>query len=111
MRRIWRRRFWRDLARSTAGTRLAAQELEGLLLEGDGALWRVEDLKRARSSMGARPEKEELLALGASESEGLLDRADALVWALSALMEGPQREGPRLRVLGGDARRLGLSRP
>jgi phage terminase large subunit-like protein len=55
--------------------------------------------------------EEELLALGASESEGLLDRADALVWALSALMEGSQREGPRVRVLGGDTRRFGLSRP
>lgn len=34
------------------GTRLAAQELDGLLVEGDGALWRVEDLQRAR---GAAP--------------------------------------------------------
>jgi phage terminase large subunit-like protein len=30
------------------GTRLAAQELEGLLLDGDGALWRAADLERAR---------------------------------------------------------------
>lgn len=34
------------------GTRLAAQELEGLVVEGEGALFSVEDLKRAR---GARP--------------------------------------------------------
>ncbi len=34
------------------GTRLAAQELEGLLVEGDGALWRAEDLRAAR---GPRP--------------------------------------------------------
>lgn len=34
------------------GTRLAAQELEGLVVEGEGALFRIEDLKRAR---GARP--------------------------------------------------------
>ncbi len=42
--------------------------------------------------------EEELMALDASES-GLLDRADALVWALTALMEGPVREGPRVRSL------------
>lgn len=35
------------------GTRLEAQELEGLLVETEGALFRAEDLKRAR---GARPE-------------------------------------------------------
>ena len=34
------------------GTRLEAQELEGLVVEGEGALFRIEDLKRAR---GARP--------------------------------------------------------
>ena len=30
------------------GTRLAEQELEGVLLDGDGALWRAEDLRAAR---------------------------------------------------------------
>lgn len=35
------------------GTRLEAQELDGLLVESAGALFRAEDLKRAR---GARPE-------------------------------------------------------
>lgn len=34
------------------GTRLAAQELDGLVVEADGALFRAEDLKRVR---GARP--------------------------------------------------------
>jgi phage terminase large subunit-like protein len=34
------------------GTRLEAQELEGVVVEGEGALFRIEDLKRAR---GARP--------------------------------------------------------
>ncbi|WP_313013685.1 terminase large subunit domain-containing protein [Brevundimonas sp.] len=34
------------------GTRLAAQELEGLVVEGEGALFSIEELKRAR---GARP--------------------------------------------------------
>lgn len=36
------------------GTRLEAQELEGLVVESDGALFRAEDLKRAR---GSRPPK------------------------------------------------------
>lgn len=35
-----------------AGTRLEAQEIEGLVVEGEGALFRAEDLARAR---GARP--------------------------------------------------------
>ncbi|MGH6952402.1 MAG: terminase large subunit domain-containing protein [Vitreimonas sp.] len=35
------------------GTRLAAQELEGLLLDGDGSLFRAEDLARAK---GAAPD-------------------------------------------------------
>lgn len=34
------------------GTRLAAQELDGQIVEGEGALWRAEDLARCR---GARP--------------------------------------------------------
>jgi phage terminase large subunit-like protein len=34
------------------GTRLAAQELDGLIVEGEGALWRSADLVRCR---GARP--------------------------------------------------------
>jgi phage terminase large subunit-like protein len=53
--------------------------------------------------------EEEMLALGVSESEGLLDRADALVWALTALMLGPAREGPRIRSFDFDRRRGGLS--
>jgi len=32
------------------GTRLAAQELEGLVVEGEGALFRAEDLSRARAA-------------------------------------------------------------
>lgn len=36
------------------GTRLAAQELDGVVVEGEGALFRIEDLERAR---GARPER------------------------------------------------------
>lgn len=220
--------FLDGLAALYGGTRLAAQELEGRLLDGDGALWRVEDIERARggaprvfdrvvvgvdppaghtgsacgivvaaragpnayvladrSALGlsplgwasraceaarefgateivaeanqggdmvratlaqagapcavrlvhasrgkrARAEpiaalyeqrrvthcdafvalEEELLALGVSESEGLLDRADALVWALTALMTGPLREGPRIRGFDLVARPGGLS--
>ncbi len=36
------------------GTRLEAQELEGVIVESDGALFRVEDLKRARGATPAR---------------------------------------------------------
>ena len=40
-----------------AGTRLEAQEMEGLVVEADGALFRVEDLKRARGHRPVRLEK------------------------------------------------------
>src|SRR3712207_7179773 len=47
--------FLEGLERLYGGTRLAAQELEGVLVEApDGALWRAEDLARCR---GARPER------------------------------------------------------
>jgi phage terminase large subunit-like protein len=47
-------RFLAHLRTLYAGTRLEAQELEGLIVEADGALFRAEDLARAR---GARPER------------------------------------------------------
>lgn len=40
-----------------AGTRLEAQELEGLVVETEGALFRAEDLKRARGSRPVRLER------------------------------------------------------
>jgi phage terminase large subunit-like protein len=40
------------------GTRLAAQELEGLVTEGEGALFRAEDLSRARAAFtGEAPDR------------------------------------------------------
>ncbi|PZU53487.1 MAG: DNA-packaging protein [Brevundimonas sp.] len=44
--------FLAHLTALYGGTRLEAQELEGLVVEGEGALFRIEDLKRAK---GARP--------------------------------------------------------
>lgn len=44
--------FLAGLAELYGGTRLAAQELEGLVVEDEGALWRAADLVRAR---GAAP--------------------------------------------------------
>jgi len=40
-----------------AGTRLEAQEMEGLIVEADGALFRAEDLGRARGSVPVRLER------------------------------------------------------
>ena len=40
-----------------AGTRLEAQEMEGLIVEADGALFRAEDLARARGARPARFER------------------------------------------------------
>lgn len=47
-------RFLGHLRALYAGTRLEAQELDGLVVETEGALFRAEDLARAR---GARPER------------------------------------------------------
>ncbi|MBJ7448072.1 MAG: DNA-packaging protein [Brevundimonas sp.] len=47
-------RFLAHLKTLYAGTRLEAQEIEGLIVESEGALFRAEDLARAR---GARPAK------------------------------------------------------
>ncbi len=44
--------FVEDLKALYGGTRLAAQELDGLIVDGEGALWRAEDLARCR---GSRP--------------------------------------------------------
>jgi len=44
--------FLGHLERLYGGTRLAAQELDGMVVDGEGALWRAEDLARCR---GARP--------------------------------------------------------
>lgn len=49
--------FLDGLAALYGGTRLAEQELEGRLLEGDGALWRAADLARARGVAPARCER------------------------------------------------------
>lgn len=40
--------FLDDLQALYGGTRLAAQELDGRIVEGEGALWRAEELARAR---------------------------------------------------------------
>ncbi|MET4682858.1 DNA-packaging protein [Brevundimonas faecalis] len=46
--------FLEHLRSLYAGTRMEAQELEGLIVEDDGALFRAEDLARARGSRPAR---------------------------------------------------------
>jgi phage terminase large subunit-like protein len=43
------------------GTRLAAQELDGIMLESEGALWTLAELERAR---GAAPERCERVVVG-----------------------------------------------
>ena len=48
-----------------AGTRLEAQELEGLIVENDGALFRAEDLARAR---GARPADMDMIVVAVDPS-------------------------------------------
>src|SRR5690606_16107271 len=46
--------FLAGLEQLYGGTRLAEQELEGRLVEGDGGLWRAEDLRRCRGAPPAR---------------------------------------------------------
>jgi phage terminase large subunit-like protein len=49
--------FLTDLRRLYGGTRLEAQELEGLVVEAEGALFRAGDLSRARGQRPGRLEK------------------------------------------------------
>lgn len=49
--------FLKHLQALYAGTRLEAQEMEGLIVENDGALFRAEDLARARGARPARLER------------------------------------------------------
>lgn len=60
------------------GTRLAAQELEGLLVEGDGALFRAEDIKRLR---GAVPPVFERVIVGVDPPAGTTGSACGIVAA------------------------------
>lgn len=79
------------------GTRLAAQELDGLLVEGDGALFRAEDLARAR---GARPAAFDRVVVGVDPPAGRGGAACGIVAAA--------RAGDRYYVLE-DASVAGLS--
>lgn len=60
------------------GTRLAAQELEGLLLDGDGALWAAGDVERAR---GVAPERCERVVVGVDPPAGVGGAACGIVVA------------------------------
>ena len=49
--------FLDGLSALYGGTRLAAQELDGVMLEGDGALWKLADLVRARGGVAPKCER------------------------------------------------------
>lgn len=89
--------FLEGLAALYGGTRLAEQELEGRLLEGDGALWRAADLQRAR---GAAPSKCERVVVGVDPPAGAGGAACGIVVA--------GRVGRQAYVLA-DRSALGLS--
>jgi phage terminase large subunit-like protein len=92
--------FLDGLAALYGGTRLAAQELEGLLLDGDGALWRAEDLARAR---GSRPEKFDRVVVGVDPPAGARGAACGIVVAGRAGTRGyvlADRTAPGLSPLG-----------
>ena len=63
------------------GTRLAAQELEGLLVDGDGALFRAEDIARAR---GAAPAATDRVVIGVDPPAGHTGSACGIVVAARA---------------------------
>jgi len=49
--------FLDGLSALYGGTRLAAQELDGVMLEGDGALWKLADLERTRGDAAPKCER------------------------------------------------------
>ncbi len=71
--------FLDGLAALYGGTRLAEQELEGRLLEGDGALWKLSDLERARSE--AAPPRCERVVVGVDPPAGAGGAACGIVVA------------------------------
>jgi phage terminase large subunit-like protein len=71
--------FLDGLAALYGGTRLAEQELEGRLLDGDGALWKLADLERARG--GARPAKCVRVVVGVDPPAGAGGAACGIVVA------------------------------
>lgn len=75
------RTFLSGLEALYGGTRLAAQELEGLLVEGDGALFRAEDLARAR---GARPVAFDRVVVGVDPPAGHARAACGIIVAARA---------------------------
>lgn len=79
------------------GTRLAAQELDGLLVEGDGALFRAEDMARAR---GPAPAVFDRVVIGVDPPAGHGGAACGIIAAA--------RLGDRYFVLA-DASASGLS--
>ncbi len=89
--------FLEGLEALYGGTRLAAQELEGLLVEGDGALWRVEDLQAAR---GVRPAALDRIVVGVDPPAGHTGSACGIIVA--------GRSGRRAYVLA-DRSAAGLS--
>jgi phage terminase large subunit-like protein len=89
--------FLDGLAALYGGTRLAAQELDGLLLDGDGALWRAEDVQAAR---GARPDAFDRIVVAVDPPSGHTGAACGIVVAA--------RRGTRVYVLA-DRSALGLS--
>lgn len=70
--------FLDGLSALYGGTRLAEQELEGRLLDGDGALWSVADLERAA---GAAPERCERVVVGVDPPAGAGGAACGIVVA------------------------------
>ncbi|MBX3431114.1 MAG: DNA-packaging protein [Hyphomonadaceae bacterium] len=71
--------FLDGLSALYGGTRLAEQELEGRLLEGDGALWRLCDLERARG--GVAPVRCERVVVGVDPPAGAGGAACGIVVA------------------------------
>jgi phage terminase large subunit-like protein len=60
------------------GTRLAIQELEGVLVDGEGALWKADELAQVRA---ARPEKFDRVVVGVDPPAGMSGSACGIVVA------------------------------
>lgn len=71
--------FLDGLAALYGGTRLAEQELEGRLLEGDGALWTLADLERAHG--GVQPPTLDRIVVGVDPPAGTGGSACGIVVA------------------------------
>ena len=105
--------FLKHLRTLYAGTRLEAQELEGLVVEAEGALFRAEDLARARGSRPATLERIVVAVDPPASADGdacgivVVGRRDGRAYVLADRSKGGESPQGWARLVAQTAREFG----